>query len=93
VRQIAPIINSKGTNSAVVINTVDPGLYHSELARELGFSITMQKFLLPRSAEDGSRNYLIAASLGNEGNGQYISYGHIARSVIFCPSVLFYLQC
>jgi hypothetical protein len=66
----------------VVINTVDPGLCHSELTRELGFAVTLQKFLLACSAEDGSRNYIIAASLNNESNGKYISYGRIARSAI-----------
>jgi hypothetical protein len=82
VRQLAPIINSTDNKGAVVINTVYPGLCHSELARELGLAITIQKFLLARSAEDGSRNYIHAASLGSEGNGKYVSYGRIARSVI-----------
>lgn len=70
-----------------MINTVDPGLCYSELGRELGLAITIQKFLLARSAEDGSRDFIIAVSLGSKGNGKYISYGRIARSVIPSPSV------
>lgn len=92
-RQIAPIINSKDTESTVVINNVDPGLCHSELARELDFDITIQKLLLARSAENGSRNYIIAASLETESNGKYISHGRIVRLVISSPSATCSLQC
>jgi len=84
-RQLAHIINSKGTESTLIINTVDPGLCHSELARELGFQLTIQKPLLARSAEDGSRKYVIAASLGNESNGKYISYYKVSYLLSKCP--------
>jgi hypothetical protein len=33
----------------VVINTVDPGLRHSELTQEPGFAVTTQKFSLHRA--------------------------------------------
>jgi hypothetical protein len=41
VRQLALIINSAGTKSTVMINTVDPGLCYSELAREMSFTISL----------------------------------------------------
>lgn len=82
VRQLATIINSSDAKSTVVINTVDPGLCNSELVRESPFSVHLLKFILEQSCEKGSKNYIVAASLGSEGNGKYISYGRITRSVI-----------
>ncbi|KAF2627903.1 short chain dehydrogenase [Macroventuria anomochaeta] len=57
----------------ITINCVNPGLCHSELAREAGWGLTILKFFLARSAELGSRNLVHAASLGPESHGQYVS--------------------
>ncbi|KAF3001467.1 hypothetical protein E8E13_008424 [Curvularia kusanoi] len=57
----------------VTINCVNPGLCHSELAREAGWGLAVLKFFLARTPEVGSRNYIHAASLGPESHGQYVS--------------------
>lgn len=60
------------TQIPVTINTVTPGLCHSELARESGWGLAILKFFLARSTELGSRNLVHAASLGPESHGQYV---------------------
>jgi NAD(P)-dependent dehydrogenase (short-subunit alcohol dehydrogenase family) len=59
--------------TSVTINCVNPGLCHSELARESGWGLAITKFFLARSTELGSRNLVHAASLGPESHGQYVS--------------------
>ncbi len=61
------------TQIPVTINNVNPGLCHSELARESGWGLAILKFFLARSTELGSRNLVHAASLGPESHGQYIA--------------------
>ncbi|KAF2261912.1 short-chain dehydrogenase/reductase-like protein [Lojkania enalia] len=61
------------TQIPITINCVNPGLCHSELAREAGFHFTIMKFLLARSTEVGSRTLVHAASQGAETHGQYMS--------------------
>jgi NAD(P)-dependent dehydrogenase (short-subunit alcohol dehydrogenase family) len=60
------------TQIPVTINCVNPGLCHSELARESGWGLAIMKFFLARSTELGSRNLVHAASLGPESHGQYV---------------------
>ncbi|KAJ4352841.1 hypothetical protein N0V95_003888 [Ascochyta clinopodiicola] len=60
------------TQIPVTINTVNPGLCHSELARESGWGLAILKFFLARSTELGSRNLVHAASMGPESHGQYV---------------------
>lgn len=67
------------TQIPVTINCVNPGLCHSELGREAGWSLWLTKILLARSTELGSRNLVHAASLGPESHGQYISDCVVAR--------------
>ncbi|KAI9825809.1 MAG: hypothetical protein M1832_000749 [Thelocarpon impressellum] len=61
----------------VVLDTVNPGLCHSELGRDAagarGMIFTVMKALLARSTEVGSRTLISAASAGWEGHGQYFS--------------------
>ena len=57
----------------VTINTVNPGLCHSELAREGGWIYIVMKFLLARTTEEGARNFVYSGIAGPETHGQYIS--------------------
>ncbi|KAL9613437.1 MAG: hypothetical protein Q9167_002035 [Letrouitia subvulpina] len=59
--------------SGVVINFVNPGLCHSELAREAGLGLYLLKFFFARTTEVGSRNYLWAAQGEWDTHGQYVS--------------------
>lgn len=57
----------------VTINCVNPGLCHSELAREGSIVLTIMKFFLARSTELGSRTLVHAGTQGPETHGQYMS--------------------
>lgn len=59
--------------SAVIINFPNPGLCHSELAREGLVSLKIMKFFLARSTECGSRTLVNATEAGHECQGQYLS--------------------
>ncbi|KIX94946.1 uncharacterized protein Z520_09256 [Fonsecaea multimorphosa CBS 102226] len=74
VRQIAP----KLAGSGVILNMLNPGLCHSELAREASFVLTLLKFFLARSTEVGSRTLVAAAEAGMESHGKYMSDGKVA---------------
>ncbi|KIW31656.1 uncharacterized protein PV07_03268 [Cladophialophora immunda] len=69
VRQIAP----KLVGSGVILNCLNPGLCHSELAREGSFVLEVLKFFLARSTEVGSRTLVAAAEAGMESHGKYMS--------------------
>ncbi|KAL8645995.1 MAG: hypothetical protein Q9226_007053 [Calogaya cf. arnoldii] len=64
---------SHTTNKSVLLNLVNPGLCHSELAREGDFRVRISKFFLARTAEVGSRNLVYATTAGKETYGKYIS--------------------
>ena len=57
----------------VIINMPNPGLCHSELAREAGWILMLMKFFLARSTEHGSRTLVSAVEGGPETDGQYLS--------------------
>ncbi|KAL9599165.1 MAG: hypothetical protein Q9219_004032 [cf. Caloplaca sp. 3 TL-2023] len=63
---------TQGTKPAVTLNFVNPGLCHSELAREAGLGLAILKFFFARTTEVGSRNYLWATQAGPESHGKYI---------------------
>ena len=84
VRQMAALRPTRSSSSAasdsekdypVTINMLNPGLCHSELAREAGFwhPLTFIKLLLARSTDVGSRTLVHAGSCGPETHGQYLS--------------------
>ena len=60
----------------------NPGLCHSELAREGGLFLAVMKFFLARSAEVGSRTLIAAASLGPESHGKYINDGVVSDGAL-----------
>lgn len=61
----------------VILNNLNPGLCHSELARNIkgigGWFFWFLKVVLARSTEEGSRTIVEAASIGDESHGQYMS--------------------
>ncbi|KAF2133655.1 hypothetical protein P153DRAFT_363802 [Dothidotthia symphoricarpi CBS 119687] len=58
----------------VTINIVNPGLCHSELAREAnGWSFYLFKLIVARSTEVGSRTLVHAGASGVETHGKYLS--------------------
>jgi NAD(P)-dependent dehydrogenase (short-subunit alcohol dehydrogenase family) len=78
VRELAERMRSgPHADEQVVLNTVNPGLCHSSLSRTstglLGVAFFVVKFLLARTTEVGSRNFIFAADAGELSHGQYIS--------------------
>lgn len=66
--------HTKANNKAdVIINFLNPGLCHSELARDAGWTLYIMKLLLARSTECGSRTLVNAVEAGHESHGQYMS--------------------
>lgn len=61
------------TSLPITINCVNPGLCHSEFAREAGWGLWLLKLFLARTTEVGSRTLVHAGSCGQESNGQYLS--------------------
>ena len=57
----------------VTINFLNPGLCHSELARDAGMGLAIMKFFLARTTEVGSRTLVHAADAGPESHGEYLS--------------------
>lgn len=78
VRQLAPKLNGSG----VVLNMLNPGLCHSELARDAGMFLTILKFFLARSTEVGSRTLVAAAIAGPESHGKYMTDGIVADEAL-----------
>lgn len=75
IRQIAPKLEGSG----VVLNMLNPGLCHSELARDAGFGLTVLKFFLARTTEVGSRTLVAAAVAGKASHGKYMSDGVVSE--------------
>jgi hypothetical protein len=63
----------------VIINLINPGLCHSELARDAGWALAILKFLLARSTEYGSRTLVDASEGGPQTHGQYLSSCHVVK--------------
>lgn len=59
--------------SKVIVNYINPGLCHSELARDSGWGLAVLKFFVARSTEHGSRSLVNAVEGGEETHGQYMS--------------------
>ncbi|KAL8785789.1 MAG: hypothetical protein Q9213_003167 [Squamulea squamosa] len=73
VRELAAHTKRSDKPGNVIINFVNPGLCHSELAREGDLAVRTLKFFLARTTEVGSRNFITATTLGEESHGEYIS--------------------
>ncbi|KAI0146699.1 hypothetical protein BJ166DRAFT_69644 [Pestalotiopsis sp. NC0098] len=76
VRELAALLPLE--SNSVIINCTNPGLCHSELSRELdSLQFRVLKFLLARSAEQGSRNLVAGACGGPDTHGQYLDVGRV----------------
>lgn len=73
VRQIAPRLAGSG----VILDTVNPGLCHSELVRDVGLLLAVLKFFLARSTDVGSRTLVAAAEAGLESHGKYMTDANV----------------
>ncbi len=63
----------------MIINFLNPGLCHSELARDSGWGLWFMKLLLARTTEVGSRTLVHAATAGEETHGQYLDDCKVAE--------------
>ena len=87
-------LNEGLRDKSLIVNAVDPGFCHSELARHVtgvtAWNMWLQKILLARTTEQGSRQ-LIWACIGGKDNidqlrGAYISSMQIRESSDFVIS-------
>lgn len=78
VRQIAPKLQGSG----VVLNMLNPGLCHSELARESNWKLTVVKMVMARTTEVGSRTLVAAGAAGKESHGKYMTDGLVADEAL-----------
>lgn len=78
VRQIAPQLAGSG----VVLNMLNPGLCHSELARDAPFRFTVMKFFLARTTEVGSWTLVAAGVAGKASHGKYMTDGLVADEAL-----------
>ncbi|KAG9253027.1 uncharacterized protein F5Z01DRAFT_171128 [Emericellopsis atlantica] len=74
----------------VIINSVNPGLCHSELGRDLkgitGYMFSALKAMMARTTEVGSRTLVHAGASGEESNGQYLSECRVTKPSAFVRS-------
>ncbi|OCL01740.1 short-chain dehydrogenase [Glonium stellatum] len=70
----------------VTINCLNPGLCHSELARDAGWRLWLLKLLFARTTEYGSRTLVHAASQGPGSHGKYLSNCEISQPSPFVLS-------
>ncbi|PVH77370.1 NAD(P)-binding protein [Cadophora sp. DSE1049] len=69
----------QGPNAStpVILNTVNPGLCHSELDKDVegmaGYFLTFAKALIARTTEVGGRTLVHSCAAGPESDGQYMS--------------------
>lgn len=78
VRALADAIKSGSHASQhVIFNTVNPGLCHSELARDIkglmGYIFYFMKLVLARTTEVGARTLVASAEAGEESFGHYMN--------------------
>ena len=71
IRALAPRLAKAHPN--IILNMLNPGLCHSELARDAGWHLYLMKLVLARSTESGSRTLVASAAAGKESHGQYMS--------------------
>ncbi|KAK9489247.1 hypothetical protein V1508DRAFT_428593 [Lipomyces doorenjongii] len=78
VREIA----SKLADSRVILNMLNPGLCHSELAREGSWRIWFLKLVLARTTEVGGRTLVAAATVDDESHGGYMTDGKVNNEAL-----------
>jgi retinol dehydrogenase 12 len=77
------------SDKSLIVNTVDPGFCHSELARNItglqGWYMWLNKKLWARTTEQGSRQ-LIWACIGGKGNIDQLRGAYISSMQVREPS-------
>ena len=86
VREIFSKVIEDPKSYAVIINVVNPGLCHSEVADELDLPIKIVKIIFARKTEVDSRTLVDAASQGAESMGQYLSVCKVEEPSAFVRS-------
>jgi len=87
VREIFNSVIKDKDSYPVIINLVNPGLCHSELARDMGWGLALMKLLIARTTEVGSRTLVSAAGqIGEKSQGEYLSDCAIAPPSSFVRS-------
>ena len=83
-RELAERI-ANSSKPRVIVNYLNPGLCHSDLASDAGWFLTILKFFLARTTEVGSRTLVSATEGGEATHGQYLSCCRVAPYVqILC---------
>lgn len=81
--KLADKISSGDQPGNVVVSVANPGLAHSEVARNVGYIhgkvIQFVFWLVARTAEHASRTIVLAAEGGQETHGEYLDDGRIGR--------------
>ena len=82
-------LNEGLRDKSLIVNTVDPGFCHSELARHVtgvtAWNMWLQKILLARTTEQGSRQ-LIWACIGGKDNIDQLRGAYISSMQVREPS-------
>lgn len=91
IRALASRMNSgRHSDEPVILNCVNPGLCHSNLAREMkglqAVIFQLVKFLLARTTEVGSRTLVSSAAAGKESHGRYMSNCMVTEPSAFVRS-------
>ncbi|KAE8377358.1 hypothetical protein BDV26DRAFT_281971 [Aspergillus bertholletiae] len=74
---------AQGAGDSVVINMLNPGFCHSQLARDLqGLMFTVLKMVFARSTEVGSRTLVAGAAAGEESHGAYMTNGKVDNGAL-----------
>lgn len=69
-------------DDSVVVNMLNPGLCHSQLAREAGIRLALMKMVMARTTEVGSRTLVAGAAAGEESHGAYMTDGKVDNSAL-----------
>ncbi|KAK0130412.1 hypothetical protein ONS96_000932 [Cadophora gregata f. sp. sojae] len=73
----AAMKQSPNASTPVILNTVNPGLCHSELDKDIegisGYIFTFLKMLIARTTEVGGRTLVHSCAAGPESDGRYMS--------------------
>ena len=82
-------LNEGLRDKSLIVNTVDPGFCHSELARHItgvaAWNMWLRKLLLARTTEQGSRQ-LIWACIGGKDNIDQLRGAYISSMQVREPS-------
>ncbi|KAJ6259402.1 hypothetical protein Dda_6303 [Drechslerella dactyloides] len=88
VRQLANWVD-RNMQGEVIVTCVNPGLCHSDLNRNSGlvyYGLEFFKWVIARTSEVGSRNYMWAALAGRQAHGQYVGSCEVQKPAVLVTS-------